>query len=112
MYLQLIVINSKSKIMKNIIGFFIAMVLTTMAFSQAKPQKVYKAGDKIGTEDNVYIMDDELNKFVGTWEWKEGNDMFKLNLNKIKKNVGSKDKPLEIDLVTGSYEYTAKGKMV
>ena len=31
-----------------------------------------------------YIKDDEIDKFVGTWEWKSGNDYFRIIISKQK----------------------------
>lgn len=52
-----------------------------------------------------YITDSRLDKFVGLWKWEEGNEVFQLSLEKIKKFDLQKDykQNLLMDIIQGKY---------
>lgn len=58
----------------------------------------------------VLISDPFLDNFVGTWEGKQGNKSLILIMTKKTINVGSIDKPLEIEMLNGGYKLTVNGK--
>lgn len=55
-----------------------------------------------------HITDTRLDKFIGTWEWKEGKKSFRLSLNKLEA-VDMKGKlkyDLVFDIIQGKYAYS------
>lgn len=103
--------------MKNIINLLFALcVLSTATFAQNKT--VIISGDSniakktFNSNSGVLIETPFLNDFVGTWEWKQGNKIFTLVITKIVKNVGSAEKPLEIEMLNGGYKLIIDGKEV
>ena len=80
--------------MKTIL-IFIFITLTLFGFTQPPP-------------NGSYVINNDINKFVGTWKYKNGNDIFIIKLIKVKFDF----KDYFEDILIGSHEYIKNGVQV
>lgn len=100
-------------------SFQFLFVLLAFAFSGAYAQRkitvisakdLNKQGAVNGTD--LVITDDNLDKYVGTWLWKDGSRQLKINLSKAVQHYGANNHVLDLALLKGDYSYLVDGKVV
>jgi len=98
--------------------FIIALLLLTQLTAQAQQNNNLKRVSiaelvKTGNSNNVYVYNDNLTKFVGTWVGKEGGRTVQIvfvkkafRLSKDPSNIS------EIELITGTFQYFKNGNLI
>lgn len=86
-------------------------MLSTYAFAQTPPTSEQP------TENNLipghYYIDNNLNKFVGTWRWSSGLDTVIINLKKMKHIYSTPPTPaMQQDWLYGGHIYIKNGQVV
>ena len=87
--------------------YYILIIGILLAFDVSAQKQIEKKDltDAPAYYQGSYITDSRLDKFVGLWKWEEGNKVFQLSLEKIKKFDLQKDykQNLLMDIIQGKY---------
>ncbi|MBS1532004.1 MAG: hypothetical protein JSU01_17015 [Bacteroidetes bacterium] len=59
---------------------------------------------------NLKVNDSSLDKYEGTWTWSDDGKSLKIKFVKQVHHYGSKDKVLDMEVITGSYNFSENGK--
>ena len=104
------------KIYKIII--LLSLLTVSTAYCQQKEQTV-KTIDVTGLKhpesiqnNNLNIKDSSLDKYIGTWIWHEGSRNLTVVFNKKTTHYGSNGNVLDVEVLTGSYQYFINGRSV
>jgi hypothetical protein len=89
--------------MKKVLFF---ALLTTLSFLSVNSfsQREIKNGD--------YIKNDNINKFVGSWQWISGDTSFIIVLEKEKKTLKSDKATINTDAIKGWHKYLINGEVI
>jgi hypothetical protein len=97
------------KTLKTTIIIILTLSISNAAYCQQKEHPVttidaatLRHHPEAAKGDNVKIIDTNLNKYVGTWVWKQGNKSLTLKLFKQMTHIGKNN---YIELLSGSYLY-------
>ncbi|TQD40706.1 DUF6705 family protein [Haloflavibacter putidus] len=95
--------------MKKII-YFISLLSFTFLSCKAQTGIMPLNTSSIGKPKNIYYKDlnNELDKYEGTWKYQNGSTSFIITLEKIEKHY-SPDFEIYYDLMTGEYQYIENG---
>jgi len=61
---------------------------------------------------NTRVTDNDINKYVGTWQYEKDGDQITIKLIKIIPNLGSDTSRIEVELLNGGFIYKKKGTVV
>jgi hypothetical protein len=61
---------------------------------------------------DIVINDASIDKYVGTWVWSDGANSFKINFVKKTHHYGANGNILDMEILTGSYEFYKNGKLI
>jgi len=109
---KLIAINYKNKIMKNILTISILLLSLVSCKAQITIVPLFSTQD-IEESPNYYHKDvnNDLNKFVGTWKYQNGQDEFTVELQK-KLMINDNDGSYIYDMIIGEYLYKKNGVII
>jgi hypothetical protein len=62
--------------------------------------------------NNLNIKDSSLDKYVGTWIWKDSDKSLTVIFNKKITHYGGNDNVLDVEMLSGSYQYLVSGKLI
>lgn len=83
------------------------MIISSVS-CKAQVSPLYKADPDLPEGTYFKDMDNDLDKFVGTWKWQNGNDEFIVVLEKIE-YVIDPDGEFYNDMLSGEYKYIENG---
>jgi hypothetical protein len=98
--------NENFKNMKNIILLIVAIVFTIQCSAQTKTVSITDKNDDRELETYYKDADNNLDAFVGTWIFTDGNTSLKIVL---KKEIKRYDDRYYSDLLIGGYQYIEDG---
>jgi hypothetical protein len=61
---------------------------------------------------NEYLIDNQIDKFVGIWQWTSGQDTVTIRLKKLKYYLTNTEKPFYSDNLIGTHRYVKNGVVV
>jgi len=104
----------KASIFNNYILIF---CINGVVYSQQKKQAVdtvdaHELYSKARKSDKVYIKDKSLDKYTGTWVWKSGDKSLIITLNKTMHHFGKNGHILDMEMISGQYQYLENGKLI
>ena len=88
----------------------IALLLNSKSFSQVPPNIIIPTENNIYS--NAYFVDNNINKFVGTWRWVSGNDTVLIALKKTKRTIEFPPYTYFEDMLYGCNTYIKNGQLV
>lgn len=110
---------TKFTIMKNLkITFIILLGGLTVAHGQQNQHKINSVDVATASRsealkgNDLNLTDSNLDKYAGTWVWKSGNKTLTLKLKKETIHYGRNNHVLDLEVISGNYEYLANGKTI
>lgn len=85
-------------------AFLLFLCILTYLSINSFSQNQIKNGD--------YIKNDNINKFVGSWQWISGDTSFIIVLEKEKKTLKSDKATINTDAIKGWHKYLINGKVI
>ena len=85
------------------------LILILSIISCKAQSALYKADPTLPTGTYYKDLNNDLNKFVGTWKWEENNTSFTIKLQKIEQYY---DGEYYRDMLIGEYKYVNNGNIV
>lgn len=95
---------------KNILLIIITLMFCNTVLAQTPPTSVQP------TENNIvpghYFIDDNINKFTGTWRWTSGTDTVIISLKKLKHTFDDIPPVFYHDWLYGCHKYIKNGQLL